>query len=118
MKTYDIVSMSDLYTLKAADLKVAQMTALLLGNGHYALKDEAGALVLPVLAFGDGTAWVSERFGVTKDWIAAHLEPLIACMDSVELLGKRSSLNDIGKQAKEYAQALRAQLARQQGATS
>jgi hypothetical protein len=128
MKTYEIINPSDPYTMRADDFLIAAVTVAMLGNGKYGIEGS------PIL-FGWDAFFEKHEIDLPK-FIDAHLEEIIACMDSV-LIGResnridvesaleamtpenresylekwidrrRSSMNDIGAGAKRWADALR-----------
>ena len=51
--------------------------------------------------------WLKENFGNHTAWLDAHIDALIAALDSVKLDGVRSSVNCIDKSAQRFAQQLR-----------
>lgn len=108
---YEIVNPSDPYTMEAEDIRVAAIVAVWLGSGQYSLKAlEDGAEGVPFFMFGGFEQWWDARCSLTTDAFSEARGPeLIAALDSVTLGSeKRSSMNDIGGRAKEWAQVLRA----------
>lgn len=143
MAVYEIANPSDAYTIEHEDESVACAATLLLGEGHYGLTREDGDRTLPIFIFGGAAAWLESRgmmpFG---DWINAHLVAIADALDSVTIGGfeerrklaaklatfapeeregirqahhdrKRSSLNNIGAWARNYAEVLRGKAAAQ-----
>lgn len=89
MKTYEIVNMSDAYTFRADDVRVAQAACLLLGSGQYALKDEDGEDVLPLLMFG-ADEWLDENFGGMDglaEFMDNNMDKIADCLDTVMSFG-------------------------------
>lgn len=128
MKTYEIANPSDPYTMQAEDFNVAAVTVAILGNGAYGIPGT------PILFGWD--QWLKEREIDLPKFIDARLTEIIACLESVmigresdrteaeealaaiveenraEWLKKRhdqrrSSMNDIGGKAQQWAKALR-----------
>lgn len=137
---YELINPSDTYTLSANDFLVAAAVALLLGQGAYGLCNESGEIVMPIMLFGDTNEFVAEKYGDIDEWVVQHLEPLAECFDSVMTVGfsdraefdlkmqelepsealryraelhdrNRSSMNDIGYRAWEYAKIARRKMA-------
>jgi len=133
MQTYEIVNPSDQYTLQAERFEVACVTTLLLGDGKYGLRSTSDNM--PILLFGNHEEWVKRRFDCSVDELIASvsLDELATCLETV-LIGdrdvfelairrmtlesqaefkiewhdkNRSSLNDIGRRAWDYAKSLR-----------
>ena len=104
METYSISNPSDPYTLQAPTLKIASMAVVILGGGMYGLwKDGETVLGIP-----QTPEWLKATFGDHTKFIDENIEELIAALDSVKFDGeKRSSLNNIGASAKEFAKQLR-----------
>lgn len=133
---YDISNPSDPYTLKADDFATATAAVLLLGRGHYGLTSEDGTLEVPLFLLGGSEAWLEEQGFTIPGLIDGHELEIAQVLDSV-LIGtfgarrevesalakmspedgekwlaerherKRSSMNDIGAQAKAIAKTLR-----------
>ena len=103
MTTFSIINPSDCFTMEAADLKVAQMATIILGGGMYGLS-QGGQTVLGIPQTAE---WLKENFGNHTAWLDAHIDALIAALDSVKLDGVRSSVNCIDKSAQRFAQQLR-----------
>lgn len=61
---YDIINMSDSYTIKAESLDVAAVACLLLGSGQYGFAPlEDGGVKIPLFMFGGVDEWFREHFG-------------------------------------------------------
>ena len=103
MTTFSIINPSDCFTMEADDLKVAQMATNILGGGMYGLS-QGGQTVLGIPQTAE---WLKENFGNHTAWLDAHIDALIAALDSVKLDGVRSSVNCIDKSAQRFAQQLR-----------
>ena len=95
-RTYEISNPSDAYTMQASDLKVAQMAALLLGQGAYGLQDADGNTALPIFLLGGGKEFVLREFGVVGPWIDANRDALADALESVQIGGirERRELDD------------------------
>jgi hypothetical protein len=139
---YNIINMSDSYTVKTDDFEVAAIACVILGRGQYAFEPlEEGGASVPIFFIGGSDEWFQEHFDrdVTETFEhvkAEKRQALIDCLDSV-LIGdrtdrelfdkatsmmtedqieeyrkeyhekKRSSMNNIGKRAWDYANHLR-----------
>ena len=121
MMKFNLVNPSDPYTLEADDFEIGAVVVCLLGNGKYpadALGDDAnkGNNVPPFL-FGGHDEWFEARFGgtyesVVQKCLKERADSVARAFESVTLGSKeRSSLNDIGGNARELAKAVRAQYA-------
>lgn len=61
---YEIINMSDPYTIEAHDLKIAAVACVLLGRGQYGFApiDSEGEEV-PIMLFGGVDEWFRKQFG-------------------------------------------------------
>lgn len=111
---FKIINPSDPYEMIADDLKIAAVAISFLGCGKYALKGTGNDNTndVPLFLLGDHDEWFISKFGMsfhdTADHVLKHEpEKLAAALNSVTLMcAKRSSLNDIGRSAKELADAV------------
>jgi len=91
---YEIINMSDPYTIDAPSLQVAFVACSLLGNGQYGLRAlESGGIDVPVFMFGGHEEWCGQQFGKGCDDVVAEVmsyygSSLADCLDSC-LIGKR-----------------------------
>lgn len=116
---FNLINPSDPYTFEAPDLITAAVSVCLLGSGKYpadALGDDADkGNNVPAFLFGGHDEWFQARFGgtfeaVTERMLKEQPAALVACLESVKLgRAERSSLNDIGSRAREFASAIREQ---------
>jgi hypothetical protein len=131
MNVYELINPSDKCTYEAPDDEVAALTAIILGEGHYAAEEcETGRSAcgiafngLPSNTAGLTIENLKERLEARKADIATALESLIYASASdrkaVKAAGgdiakfndsKRSSMNNIGRRAQIMAETLREQL--------
>lgn len=118
---FNIINPSDPYTMEADDLEVAAVAVCLLGNGKYPLdalgEDANKDNSVPAFLFGGHDEWFQARFGGTYEEIAERAinqrsDALARALESVTLqAARRSSMNNIGGRALEFAQAVRAKAA-------
>lgn len=130
----EIINPSDKYTIESEDWDVACVTGLILGKGQYGLREIDGDHEMPLFLFGGLEEWVEEEFGKPLEDFMASVDKIeIAnCLNGI-LIGdrgdymhglgdktgdeasafweewhdrKRSSLNDIGAYARNYAAKL------------
>ncbi|MGQ3051056.1 MAG: hypothetical protein ACT6S0_04665 [Roseateles sp.] len=116
---FNLINPSDAYHFEADDLEIAAVMVCVLGAGKYGA-DPLGAdraNGVPVFIFGGHDAWFTERFGRSFEGTVEHCletraDALARAFDSVTLTnGRRSSLNNIGANAREYAKAVRSKAA-------
>lgn len=112
---FEIINPSDPYNMEADDLEVAAVAVCLLGNGKYGLDgiDGRRKTEVPVFLLGGHDEWFEENFGANYERTAERVlnqrgDALARALESVTLgRERRSSLNDIGGEAKELARAVR-----------
>ena len=111
---FEISNPSDPYEMEVPDLEIAAIVICLLGNGKYGGKSLDGSPDVPFFLFGGADEWFTATFGtdyettVTSALHSRNAE-LVASFESVTLMrDKRSSMNDIGGRAQDYAKAIRA----------
>ena len=103
----EIYNPSDKAFIDVADPKAACAAVLFLSHGKYALKGEG--VDMPVFWPGsDACMWWLDTFGVgLSQYLEGHKQDVAAALESVELAGERTSMNDIMGRAKAYAKGLR-----------
>ena len=99
MALFEIINMSDPYSLKTDDWKSACIATMLLGGGAYGLEEYKGERVMPIFLFGGADAWVQEHFGCSVDKFVEDMDrpAVIAALDSVLIgsPGERAEFEDI-----------------------
>lgn len=132
----EIINPSDAYTIDATDKAAACAATLILGCGKYGLRGEQGEDVMGIFLFGGHDEfWKKEFGGTVAEYLTAHKPEVRRALESV-VIGtfsdrrfffetiealtqdqrqkwvekwndrKRSSMNDIGGRARNYAEAL------------
>ena len=107
---WELVNPSDYYTVESDDFRAAAAACLFVGAGKYGLEpigDATGSV--PLLVFGDPTPWLEEVFGTAKwlHWVDANRSAVVAALRTITITDEeRSSLNNIGKYAAEWADKL------------
>ena len=90
---YEIINMSDPYTIEAHSLEVAAVACLCLGRGQYAFEPVEVDTKVPMFMFGDADSWFMDRFGVdlrtVMDRVMAEGLELAACFESCLIGGER-----------------------------
>lgn len=106
---FELVNPSDPYMFTAPDLETAALAVVLLGRGKYGGKSLDGGKDVPIFLLGGHDEWFSENFGRTVQESLDHVphEAIAACLDTLTIDGRRTSLNNIGKGAELLAEALR-----------
>ncbi len=94
---FDIINMSDPYTVRADDLKTLAVAILYLGEGQYAAEqldapEGQTPKEVPLLMFGDPSVWTQKEFGLSLEEVVASVEAtkLADVLDSV-LIGRAES---------------------------
>jgi hypothetical protein len=88
MKQYEIINMSDACTIEAKTDRIAGVAVIILSQGQYALNNEEGEQVLPLMLFGGEAAlqgWMNE-VGIEvelDEYVEANLEEIADALDSV-----------------------------------
>ncbi len=116
---FNLVNPSDPYTFEADDFEIAAVAVCLLGVGKYpanALGDDANkSNNVPAFLFGGHDEWFRARFGGSFEDVAERClkgrgVAVAQALESVTLGSRRrSSLNDIGGEARQLAAAIRSQ---------
>lgn len=112
MTVYKIINPSDTYHLTADDLVLAGIAICMLGGGGYALEARDGSDGVPMFIFGGHDEWFAAQGAhsfeaALESALEQRAEALARIFDSVTLEGTRSSLNDIGATAAEFAAGIR-----------
>ncbi len=112
MAVFEIINPSDPYTVETDEFAAACLATIALGYGHYGLKEIGGeGREMPIFLFGGHDAWFRKQFGKTLPQLAevAPRAKIAQCLESVTLCDadEPSSLNDIGRRARELAAAMR-----------
>ena len=115
--SFEIINPSDPYTFTAPSLEIAALVTIFLGHGQYSAKslDTPPNDGVPFLMFGGSDTWFQDHCGCTLQESADRADKLALAdaFDSVAIPGggEHTSMNNIGKRAKDYAAALREQAA-------
>lgn len=97
---WEIVNMSDPYTILCDDHEVAALACLMLGEGHYAFREVQGGREVPIFLFGGAQEWFTEQFKRSlSDSLKSNALALADALDSV-MIGRPSE-----RQAYELALA-------------
>ena len=101
MSKYEIINPSDKCFIYAEDVRLAKIACILLGQGFYGLMDENGEQVMGIFeTFGSAIEMEEAKVG---EFIAENKKELAEVFRSFEYAGERTSLNNIGERAKNYA---------------
>lgn len=135
LKLYELINPSDDYTFRAPSLEVAGACAVLLSSGFGARCLDGDSEETTPILFG-WNEWLQDR-GMNKAWFDAHVQQIADAFDSFLIGGQneredvesmlalldddkrerwradrqdrhRSSINQIGERAYDYAKNLRA----------
>lgn len=110
MKEYEIINPSDECYLSGDNFEAVAAACLFLGRGQYALREKDGKGEMPLFLFGAShDVWWKENFNRTFDEYMdtkPHLA-IAKVFGTFRYSHGRSSMNNIGKAAKQYAKAFR-----------
>lgn len=101
---YEIINPSDKCFVDAESELDAQIIGSLLGQGMYGMEDDGGKVVLNVFDSLDDATEMSEE--EICSYIDSHAETLAAAFESFRYAEERTSLTNIGENAKRFAKAL------------
>lgn len=106
---YEIINPSDKCYITSDTPNVAKFCCLLLGGGFYGLKEaESGMAVMGINVFRPSKENLDAEVGEDINHFAQnHCSEIIACLDSFEYDCCPTSINDIRKTAKKWADAMR-----------
>lgn len=107
---YELINPSDPIVFEADNDKVAQLSALFVGNGKHGVTEyPKGRKVLPVLIMGWRQWWLDTHDQESPEESLLEVkEDIVKCMRSFKIKddGERSSMNDICGRASESADGL------------
>lgn len=106
----EISNPSDKATIDCSNLIAAHLAILILAGGRYGIIDDDGTNGMPIFLFGGHDEFFQDRHGLTvgNALEKVGLNEIAKALDSIELEGDRTSLNDFTGRAKEIAEQLRA----------
>lgn len=76
---FEIINMSDAYTMESDEFHAACVAAIILGEGAYGLDEVDGPLEMPIFLLGGHDKWFNEMFGMDVE-------------KSLELMGKSEAV--------------------------
>ena len=101
---YEIINPSDKCYITSNNELVARFCCLLLGNGHYVLRDENNNDIGNMYLFGATKETLDEEYdGDFEAFAKTHWKDIVTCFKSFEYEGERTSANNIGARAEENA---------------
>lgn len=86
---YELINPSDPYTMVYDDDEIARTACILLGESAYALKNENGGEVCPLLLLG-ATAFINKEYGSSAkffEYVTENMLRIGDCLDSVMSFG-------------------------------
>lgn len=104
MSKYEIINPSDECFIYADDVRLAKIACAYLGGGFYGLRDENGESIMH--PFEDIENATEMKVSEIKTFIDNNKMALAKVFRSFEYEGERTSLNNIGAKAEQYAVAL------------
>lgn len=108
----EIINPSDHATIDTTDRLSAALAVTVIGSGRYSIRsneDENDSLNMPMFLFGGVDEWFMSEFGVTFEDALSQVDRIkvAEALESIQLSGERSSMNDIVGRAKSMAEAIR-----------
>lgn len=104
----EIINLSDKATIDCSNLIAAHIAVCLIGEGKYAIRDEVGDSGMPLFLFGGHDEFFTKKHGMTFEQAvnSTPREEIAAALNSIELCGKRTSMDNFSGRAKDMARAL------------
>jgi hypothetical protein len=102
----EVTNPHDKITIDCMDMDAARLAVLYVGDGWYGIDGEGG---MPILAMGASETWAKETYKKSlQEWAESiEAERLATALESMQLVGERSSLSDPVKNAHEMAKQIR-----------
>jgi len=106
----EISNPSDKATIDCSNLIAAHLAVLILAGGRYGIIDDKGLNGMPIFLFGGHDEFFQDKHGLTVGDALEKvgMDEIAKALESIELEGERTSLNDFTMRAKEIAEQLRA----------
>lgn len=106
----EISNPSDKATIDCSNLIAAHLAVLILAGGRYGIIDDEGTNGMPIFLFGGHDEFFQDKHGLTVGDALEKvgMDEIAKALESIELEGERTSLNDFTKRANEIAEQLRA----------
>ena len=107
-----VTNPSDKITIDYTDKDAARMAVIIIGRGKYGISGDDG---LPVFLFGGHEEWAQQEYQCTFDKFVDSVpkDRIATALESLKNVHNRTSLNDIVGRAHAYAEAIRAEIARE-----
>lgn len=105
---YELINPSDKIFFYAPSLLIASLSVFLLST-KYGAKSQESDDEVPIFIFGGAEQWLKDKFEISdiKKTFEENFNQIIDCLNTFKVDGRRSSINDICKYAKELADVLR-----------
>lgn len=105
---FELINPSDAITMEAETHEAACVACCCLGCGNYALRGLDTALECPMFIFNDPDEWFTKEFGATfSECMERSRLAAAKAMSKVKYKSRRTSLNNIGANAKGWAKRLK-----------
>ena len=107
MDIREVINPHDKITIDCADEDAARLAVLVVGNGAYGIEN-----CLPLLLLGGSEEWAKNTFGKSlQEWAdTVSEERLATALESMSLVGERSSISDPVGHAHRMAEKIRQRL--------
>lgn len=107
VKKFEIINPSDECYFYSWDPLLAAAATCVVGGGAYPMKAVGGDFEMPLFLFGGVDEWFKEKAGLTfKEYLDANAGHIAQCLETFEYPRKRTSMNNIGGEAKKWAKIM------------
>lgn len=105
----EISNPSDYATIDCTDKIAASIAIVIMGQGHYGIIDDEGDEGMPIFLFGGHDEWFKGKFGKSFEEAieTTGISRIADALDTIQLDGKRTSMNDFTARAHRLAKELR-----------
>ena len=103
-----VINPHDDITIDYSDMDAARLAVLLVGSGAYGIEGNEG---LPLLLFGAWRPWLKEKYNKSENELfdMVGIDRLATALESMALVGERSSTSDPVARGHELAKLIREQ---------
>lgn len=105
----EISNPSDKATIDCTNMLAARLAVIILAEGAYGIIDDKDGNGMPIFLFGGHDEWFVKNHGMTFREAAQSIpkSEIADALESIQLEGKRTSMNNFVERAKRIADNLR-----------